>query len=286
MTAGAAPNGADATPRSDRFLGARRRRRLLLPLFLLAGAVLLGGCNAPSFFAFRGATTQGHDIFKLWSGMMITGIVVAVIVWGLIFWTIVRYRRRRDDEIPRQFHSNVIAEIIYTGLPIIIVGFLFYFTVVTENEVDAETPTPAAEVHVIAYRWGWRFVYLDRHGKSTGVVIETTGEPTPKPLPATNPAYPQLLLPDHATIRIIETSADVVHEFWVPEFDFGRFAQPGHTNSWDFTTTTNGTFRGQCAEYCGLYHAEMLFTVKVEPASKFNAWLTGQERTAKSGGLS
>lgn len=257
-----------------------------MPLGLLGGALLLGGCNAPSFGAFRGATVQGHDIFRLWSGMLIAGWVVAAIVWGLTFWSIIRYRRRRADHIPRQFHANVPIEIVYTALPILLVTAIFYFTVVTENAVDAYHH-PAEIVNVTAYRWGWRFAYASGSGQDQHVLIQTSGAPTSYPLPATAPNYPQMVLPDHSTVLIQLRSKDVVHEFFVPAFDFGRFAQPGHMNSWDFTTTTDGTFRGQCAEYCGLYHAEMLFTVKVEPMKQFQHWLAIHGAgTSSSGALS
>ncbi len=290
MTAGAQPDSPDASapsvaeapsPRT-----ARWRRRLAMPFLLLGGAIVLAGCNAPSFGAFRGATVQGHDTFKLWSGMMIAGLVVAAIVWGLIFWAVFRYRRR-DETIPRQFHSNVLLEIIYTGLPVIIVGTIFYFTVLTENNVDALAKRPAEIVHVTAYRWGWRFNYYSGSNQTQNVLIATKGQPQAVALPATSSVYPQLVLPDHSTVEIYLTSVDVVHEFWVPAFDFGRYAQPGHPNTWDFTTTTTGTFRGQCAEYCGLYHAEMLFTVKVEPKATFQRWLAHQQSAqAHSGALS
>lgn len=263
------------------------RRRLLVPLFILGGAVALGGCNRPTFFAFRGATTQGHDIFKLWSGMMIAGVIVAVIVWALIFWAVFRYRRRGvKDEIPRQFHSNILLEIVYTIIPVLIVAGIYVFTVITENNVDAIAKSPAEIVHVTAYRWGWRFSYFSGTGKTQHLVVQTTGTPSDVPLPATSSAYPQLVLPVDSTVRIDLYSVDVVHEMWVPEFDFGRYAQPGHPNEWDFTPTQTGVFRGQCAEYCGLYHAEMLFSVKVEPKAQFQSWLAAHTSSTQSGALS
>ncbi|MCU1491062.1 MAG: cytochrome c oxidase subunit [Acidimicrobiaceae bacterium] len=258
-----------------------------MPLFLLGGALVLGGCNAPTFGAFRGATVQGKDEFKLWVGMVIAGIIVAIIVWALIFWSIVRYRRRRSDEIPRQFHSSLLLEIVYTAVPIVIVGFIFYFTVVTENEVDAVSTHPAETIHAVAYRWGWRFIYQDGNGRSQGVIVQTGAEPALLAQSPNSPLYPRLVLPDHSTVRIVLTSPDVVHELYVPAFNFGRNALPGHPNVFDFTTTTTGIFQGHCAEYCGLYHAEMLFSVKVEAASQFQQWLTAQQSSqAQSGAAS
>lgn len=263
-----------------------RLRKLGVPLALVAGALALGGCKLPTFGAFRGATAQGHDEFKLWVGLFIAGLVVAVIVWGLIFWSMARYRRRRADagRIPSQFHANIPLEILYTILPVVIVGFIFYFTVVTENEVNAVSKHPAEMVNVLGYRWGWRFSYRNAEGRPQGVVVQTSAQPSLYPKPATSQEYAQLVLPRGETVRMIVDSADVVHDFYIPAFNFGRYAQPGITNTFDFTPTKTGVFRGQCAEYCGLYHDDMLFSVRVVSPSRFSHWLsTHQASQAKSG---
>jgi cytochrome c oxidase subunit 2 len=71
----------------------------------------------------------------------------------------------------------------------------------------------------------------------------------------------------------------------VPAFDFSRYAQPGVTNVFDFNTTTNGVFRGQCTQFCGLYHSEMLFSVRVESAADFGRWLGAQQAQQAASGL-
>lgn len=230
----------------------------------------------PTFGAFRGATTQGQTEFKLWTFLATMGIIVAIIVWGLIFWSIIRYRRR-DDRIPKQFHQNIPIEVVYTLIPVVLVGVIFWGTVVAENRIDAVSKHPAEIINVTAYRWGWRFAYANSAGASQNVLVQTTGHPTLKVYAATSPAYPQLVLPAHATVRIVLRSVDVIHGFYVPAFNFSRYAQPGWTNIFDFTTTSTGTFRGQCSQYCGLYHSEMLFSVKVVPQSTFASWLTSHQ---------
>ena len=96
----------------------------------------------PTYGASRGATTQGQDTFKLYSGMMTTGIIVGGLVGLLILYTVLRYRRRSDD-MPKQFHESIPIEILYTGIPVLIVAVLFFFTVLTENNVDATVPINA-----------------------------------------------------------------------------------------------------------------------------------------------
>jgi cytochrome c oxidase subunit 2 len=274
------PTAAETKRAGGRGLPRRGARRLALAAGVAAGAVLLGGCQVPTFGAFRGATVQAHDEFKLWSGMAVAGIAVAVLVWGLIFWAVFRYRRR-DDRLPRQFHENIPIEILYTVIPLVIVLVIFAFTVVTENEVDALSPHPAAVVRVVAFQWGWRFEY-EKPGGGTAFVVETTGVPQERVYPATSSQYPQLVLPEGVPTRIVLVSNDVVHGFYVPEFNFSRYALPGVTNRFDFTPTRDGVFRGQCTQFCGLYHSEMLFSVRVVPLSAFRSWYAAQLAQAAS----
>lgn len=260
-----------------------RWRRGLVPLTLVVGAVLLGGCTEPTFGAFRGATVQGKDTFKLWVGTFIAGLAVAAIVYALILWASFAYRRK-GDRIPRQFHENVPIEIIYTVIPVIIVGFLFYFTVLTENNVDAVSSHPGEVVHVLAYKWGWQFTYDDGANKPQGVVVRTSAEPKLLPQATTSSEYPQLVLPLGQTVQIDLNSADVIHGFYIRQFLFSRYAQPGVTNVFDFTPTTTGVFEGQCTQYCGLYHSEMLFSVRVVSSQQFQQWLTTQQATQANSG--
>lgn len=205
------------------------------------------------------------------------GLAVAVVVWGLIFWSMIRYRRR-DDKIPRQFHKNIPIEIFYTVIPVLLVGVIFYATVVAENKIDAIKSKPAEIINVKAYRWGWQFTYENSTGASQNVLIQTQAEPKLLAQPANSAEYPQLVLPDNATVRIVLQSSDVVHGFYIPAFNFSRYVQPGVINEFDFTPTTTGVFRAQCAQYCGLYHSEMLFSVKVVSQSDFATWLTANHR--------
>jgi cytochrome c oxidase subunit 2 len=258
-------------------------RRASVPVALLLGSFVLSGCNGVTFGAFRGVTVQAKDEFKLWQGMLIAGFIVAGIVYVLIIWSAVVYRRRHPDYIPRQFHNNLPIEVVYTTLPILIVAGIFYFTVLTENNVDAVSNTPSEIVHVTAYRWGWQFSYNAGNNHSQGVLIKTAAEPKLLAQPATSSEYPRLMLPEGETIRIVLTSADTIHGFYIPEFNFSRYAQPGVTNTFDFTPTTDGVFTGQCSQYCGLYHSEMLFSVQVVSSSSFQQWLTTTQASQAQG---
>jgi cytochrome c oxidase subunit 2 len=212
----------------------------------------------------RGATEQGEEIFRTWQVYVVLAAIVAGIVYGLIVWSVIRYGRRRAAEagaLPPQFRANVPLEILYTGIPILIVIGLFAASLAAEGRVNRLTDTPAAILRAEAFAWGWRFVY-------EGEAVTVASEPGTEP---------EIALPLGETTRVELTSNDVIHAFYVPEFLFKRDAVPGRTTAFDLTPTRLGTFRGACAEFCGLNHAFMGFAVRVLPPGEFEAWL-GERR--------
>lgn len=262
--------------------GVAKPRRIARLVLLSGLALVLGGCTLPTFGGFRGVTSQGQTEFKLWSWMTIAGVVVAVIVWGLILWAVLVYRRRDPNRIPKQFQSNGPIEVMYTVIPLIIVGFIFFYTVVAENKIDALTPHPAVRIEVTGFQWGWSFSYRNADNKQVALVETSQRRP---PLLAASPLsseYPRFELPLGETTQISLVSNDVVHTFYVPAFNFGRQALPGVTNMFDFTPVKTGVFVGHCATYCGLYHSEMLFSVAVVSPSAFHSWLETQSASGPS----
>jgi len=231
---------------------------------LASGGLLLAGCSSkdiPTFGAFRGSTKQAQDAFKLWQfffimGLIIGGLVLVLILW-VVFTGLIR-RRRHGGEMPKQSQYHTLVEIAYTVIPIIIVLVLFAFTFVTENEVDAVPPHPPVVVNVTAFQWGWQFAYPST-GK-TVIGVETQN--------------PSMVVPANTTVRIFLRSNDVIHGWYVPEFNFSRYAQPGITNEFDIDVLqANQTYRGQCTQFCGLYHSLMLFNVHSVTPSQFNVWV-------------
>jgi len=244
----------------------------------VAAALVLAGCQVPTFDGYRGSTSQGHDEFKLYAGTVIAGIVIGVFVAALIFWSVIRYRKR-SDEMPRQFQYHIPLEITYTIVPIVIVLVIFVFTVLTEDRMTAVAKSPDLKVTVTAFQWGWRFDY-PRHVTVTG---ETTVDPDPIGLnggqcaPTADCLGPGLVLPAGQTTTITLVSNDTVHGFYVPKFNFSRYAQPGYDQQrFDLTPLQVGVYRAQCTQLCGLYHSLMLFHVVVLPPDQFRTWLTGQ----------
>ncbi len=259
-----------------------RRHALILAMAL---PVILGGCQVPAFDAYRGSTTQAQSEFKLWVGTFIAAIVVGVIVAALILFSVIRYRRR-SDAMPKQFQYHFALEVIYTLIPLIIVLVLFAFTVVTENNVDALPANPALKVKVTAFQWGWRFQYSGTHVDITGKLTE---DPDPIGInggqcaPSAACLGPGLVLPVGQNVQVTLVSNDVVHGFYVPAFNFSRYALPGVTNQFAMDIKAQGIYRAQCTQLCGLYHSLMYFHVVALPAAQFHQWLAQNNSTTSQG---
>jgi len=233
---------------------------------LVVLAVLTTGCDG---VVSRGGwpkpiTEQGKQVMGVWRGSLITAGCVGAFVIGLILWSCIAFRRRSDDEMPRQVRYNLPIEVLYTVVPVILVAVLFYFTAIRENDEDKFSAHPDVNINVVGFQWAWQFNYLDNG-------LSITGKPG---------RYPQLVLPVGKTVRFYETSPDVIHAFWVIPFLFKRDVVPGHTNSFEVTLTHTGTFQGKCTEYCGLDHDRMLFTLKVVSPADYQTWLTNAKATA------
>ncbi len=260
------------------------RRRRFAVLLLLALPLLLGGCELPGFFGYKGSTTQGHDEHLLYSGTFIAAIVVGGITGLLILWAILRYRRR-SDEIPRQFQYHIPLEITYTIVPVVIVLVLFGFTVLTENRIDALDPPSVQTVNVYAFQWGWEFNYAN---KGVTVQGETLNDPDPvgpgggQCAPAVDCLGPGLVVPAGQTVLINLRSKDTVHGFYVPAFNFSRYAQPGYLNQFQLTVKHVGVYRAQCSQFCGLYHSQMFFHVVALPPDQYRSWLSSQQAHGSS----
>ena len=151
-----------------------------------------------------------------------------------------------------------------------IVVVLFALSFRTEDRVDAVSPSPDVTLHAEAFAWGWHFTYGD------------TGPTVVSPPSGVGVTGPTIELPLGQTTRVVLTSNDVIHAFWVPGFLFKRDAIPGRTTEFDLTPTDLGTYQGVCAEFCGLNHAFMTFTVRVVEPQEFSAWLATQPSVGSS----
>ena len=278
MTSPSADTPESTPPRAS----SKPRSRWLTAAALAGGALLLAGCKVPNFGEYPGATTQGRTETHLWQLFFIAGLVVGGIVLLLILWAIFRYRRR-SEEIPKQTQYHTLLEVVYTAVPIIIVVILFVFTVFAENNVDATPAHPGASITVHAFQWGWEFEYPGGAGSGCAnpdsstanqndcvkVIGQTTEDPT-------------MVIPTGTDVEIHLNSLDVLHGFYVPAFNFSRYASQGYTTTFDFNALHTGDFRGQCTQLCGLYHSLMFFNVKAVTQAQFTSWLHAQQAELKA----
>ncbi|SDG54484.1 aa3-type cytochrome oxidase subunit II [Klenkia brasiliensis] len=253
-----------------------RRSKLARTAALGALAVLtLAGCDLNNeFWRFgwpEGVTDQAVQMRHLWTGSVIAALVVGFAVWGLIFWSMVRHRKR-GDELPKQTAYNLPLEIVYTIIPFVMIAVLFFYTVVVQNRVQERSNNPDVTIAVNAFKWNWQFVYPQTTESNGGTPVSTTGSSTEIPI---------LVVPVDQTIRFEVASADVIHSFWVPEFLFKLDVIPGNENGRDnvfeVTVREEGAFVGRCAELCGTYHANMNFEVRAVSGDDYERYLAARE---------
>jgi cytochrome c oxidase subunit II len=194
------------------------------------------------------------DLFSVYEWLM---IVVAAIVFGLVLFSVVRYRRR-GDEYPRGKDKHTIVESIYVLVLTVIAITLVTLTFRTEDKTDAVALSGGVRVNLVAFQWQWRFSYPD-YGKR---VLGTTKR------------VPTLVLPVDTVVRFDGVSRDVIHSFWVPAARFKRDEFPKRHTRFDLTFDRVGTYIGRCAEFCGLRHTNMDFFVRVVPREGFDRWVS------------
>lgn len=208
-------------------------------------------------------------MYDLWIASCIAALTVGAFVWGLIFWCVVRYRKR-GNELPVQTRYNLPMEFLYTIAPILVVSVLFYYTAIVQTDVDKESKNPDVTVEVVAFKWNWQFNYRDGQGRDANTIASTLGS---------SEVIPVLVLPTGKSVRFEETSRDVVHSFWVPELLFKRDVIPGNArNTFEVSSIDQeGAYVGRCAELCGTYHAFMNFELRIVSPEKYEQFLAAKK---------
>jgi cytochrome c oxidase subunit II len=249
-----------------------KRRLVGLAVTAVAAVALLSGCDVGEAFGHfgwpeGGLTRQSTRMYDLWIGSTIAALVVGVFVWGLIFWCVVRYRKR-GEQLPSQTRYNVPMEFLYTVVPFLVVAVLFYYTAIVQTDVDKLSRNPDVTVEVVGFKWEWQFNYRDAPGAQARTVATTTG----------NTGYvPVLVLPTGRSIRIEEHSNDVIHSFWVPDLLFKRDVFPGNVrNVFEVTLEREGAYVGRCAELCGTYHSQMNFELRAVSPEQYDRFLAAK----------
>jgi len=228
----------------------------------------------------RNTTNNTSMVMDLWNGSWIAALLVGVLVWGLIIWVMVAYRRRHGDTtMPAQVRYHLPLEIMYTAIPLMMVAVLFGYTYNAQAaEIDTKK-TPDLVIGVVAKQWAWDFNYLTDDAYDTGVQGQLTGKP------GVEQEIPTLYLPVGERVQFDLTSRDVIHSFWIPAFLMKMDTIPGIENKFQVVPNRIGHFKGKCAELCGEYHSEMLFNVDVVSVADYQAHIAQLKAEGQSGSL-
>jgi cytochrome c oxidase subunit 2 len=275
----------DRTATSGRRRLGQPVRRALIGLPVLA-LLVLTGCSADSVGQFKrlglpqSASDRAPYIHDLWIGTWIAAGIIGVGMWGLIIYAAVHFKTKHN-EMPRQSRYNLPMEIFYTIAPFVVIGVLFYYTILAQNNVQAKVKQPDVTINVVGQKWSWTFNYKSAANPAVGTDVWESG---------TINMTPDLYLPVNKSVHFNLNSPDVIHSFWIPAFYEKLDVVPGRNNNFDATPNKEGVFRGKCAELCGTYHSAMLFNVHIVSEDEYNAYLKtlvakGQTGEAKGASL-
>lgn len=249
---------------------ARRWRRALVPLAGVALLVLAGCGPENGQNSLRPKGPRAEKINDLFIPVVVVATVIFVLVTVGTIYAIVRFRQRpgRSENV-RQIHGSTPLEIGWTILPALILAVIAVPTVRTIFDLEQDPGDDALVVNVTGKQWWWQFEYPEQ-----GIVTSTEMH---------IPAGRDVKL----NLRACEGPEDapqcnVIHSFWVPELSGKRDVVPGRTNTLVIKADEPGTYLGQCAEYCGLAHADMRFRVVAMTEDDFEEWADDQSGPPRS----
>lgn len=254
--------------------------RLAVAALLVAVLVLLVGCGAvddpQNTFAPEGdVARRQRDLLIVW--VLGPAAVILALMSAVLLYVLIRFRRKSEHELPKQVHGNNRLEIAWTIAPAILLLIIAVPTIDAIIDLGRAPADDALKVKVIGHQWFWEFQYpeiIDASGEPLTIgdeIDELTTEYEGRELRAT-----ALHIPVGREIDVSLESPDVIHSFWVPKLAGKLDAIPGRTNRFFFNATRPGSYRGQCAEFCGLGHADMLLVVTAVSEEDFQEWVADQ----------
>lgn len=243
-------------------------RRTGLVVAALGAVVAMSSCatDAPQD-TWQPEGKYAQDIQDLqWWVFLIAGIV-GLIVFAVVIYAVVKFRDR-GQPIPEQSHGNALIEYAFIALPAVLLAVIAIPTVGLVIDLN-DTDDADCVVNVIGQQWWWEYSYpVDADGNICGFA------PTAETAPIVTSG--QMIIPTQAKVVIRGTSRDVIHSFWVPKLNGKRDMVPGRVHTWNFQANQPGIYAGQCAEFCGLSHANMRMEIVALDDADFQAWIDNQ----------
>jgi cytochrome c oxidase subunit 2 len=245
-----------------------RGGRLTRPVLAAGAALALAGCasDAPQD-TWQPAGPDAQRIHDLqWPIFLVAG-VVGVIVFSVVLFCIVKFKDR-GQPIPEQTHGKAWLEYLFIALPALLLAVIAVPTVSTVIALN-KTDDADCVINVTGQQWWWEYDYPVA---SDGTICGFAPGQEAAPIVTSG----QMVIPVDSTVIIRTTSRDVIHSFWIPKLNGKRDVVPGRVHTWRIEASRPGIFAGQCAEFCGLSHANMrMEVVALEPAD-FQTWLDNQ----------
>lgn len=244
---------------------------MLLAALMLTGMLALPqlASAANPFTTLSPKSEDGRDIQFLYKIIFWIALIVFIGVQAAIVWTVLRYRRRSEDEArPEQIHGNQKLEVIWTIIPAIVLVAIFIPTVRTMFEIDSRADDSEMTIQVYGKQWWWEVHYTE---PETVANIVTAND---------------IYIPVGKRVKIELLSSNVIHSFYVPQLAGKMDLIPGHTNIMSIQADEPGMYFGECTEFCGDAHAYMRFKVIAVPDDQFAVWIDGMNQGPSSAAAS
>ncbi len=203
---------------------------------------------------FHPDSPQALGLYHILVVVLVILAGIFLLVAALVFYASYRFRAKRGTGEPRQMFGNAKVEIAWTVGPILLLTFIFVMTVHAMHIADPSPGDRPADLVVIAHQWWW-----EAHYPHSGVVTAN-----------------EIHIPVGKRLLVLLKSADVIHDFWVPQLGRKKDAIPGHPNHFWLQADKPGIYLGTCAEYCGAEHAWMRIRVVAQTPADFDAWTRQQ----------
>ncbi len=226
----------------------------------------------------KGVTDISAEVYDLHMLMFIICVVIAVAVFGVMFYSMVFHRKSKGAK-PANFHESVKVEIAWTVVPFIILIFMAIPAAQTLIAME-DSSSPDVSVLVTGSQWKWHYKYMDSDVEFFSVLAtqpEQIANKFEKGINYLLEVDRPLVIPTGKKVRFLVTSDDVIHSWWVPDFAVKKDANPGFINEAWTKVNEPGIYRGQCAELCGKDHGFMPVVVIAKEPAEYEAWIAEQQ---------
>lgn len=251
---------------------------LVVPWTVCAAQTTGQAEQASSLNLRQGVTEISGQVYDLHMLMFIICVVIAVLVFGVMFISMYFHRRSRGA-VAARFHENVKVEIAWTVVPFLILIFMAVPAARTLIAME-DTTEPDMTVLVTGSQWKWHYKYMDSDVSFYSLLATQREQIENKFTKSENYLLEvdrPLVIPTDKKVRFLITSDDVIHSWWVPDFAVKKDANPGFINEAWTKVDEPGLYRGQCAELCGKDHGFMPIVVIAKTPAEYDKWMSEQE---------